>query len=155
MEYHSTWFTQKWFDRWGWKTWLQVGTIIMVLSLLMTHLLELRIDQHPDWYGRYMLIPLPFLFYIFHNLSWAIAGSTYVSEIFPMSLRARGIAFSTALGWALKYFAEASPSSGDAIERGSCPVYAMIGVLAFVLPDMLWVGDLDVQGIAVCANVNS
>ncbi|KAL3496584.1 general substrate transporter [Aspergillus germanicus] len=132
MEYHSTWCTQKWFDRWSRKTWLQVGTIVMVLSLLMTHVLELKIDQHPDWYGRYMLIPLPFLFYIFHNLSWAIAGSTYVSEIFPMSLRAKGIALSTALGWALKYFAEVSPSLGDAIGRGSCSVYTMIGVLAFV-----------------------
>jgi MFS family permease len=132
MEYHSTWFTQKWFDRWGRKTWLQVGTIVMVLSLLMTHLLELRIDQHPDRYGRYMLIPLPFLFYIFHNLSWAIAGSTYVSEIFPMSLRARGIALSAALGWGLKYLAEVSPDLGDAIGRGSFSVYTMIGVLAFV-----------------------
>jgi MFS family permease len=130
--YHSTWIAEKWLDRLGRKTWLKVGTNVMMLSLFMTSVLQLKMEQDPDWYGRYMVLPFPFLFYIFHNLSWAIAGSTYASEIFPTSLRARGIALSTALGWALNYFVTVCPSLGDAIGGGLYLVYAMICLVAFV-----------------------
>ncbi|CEL06007.1 hypothetical protein ASPCAL07119 [Aspergillus calidoustus] len=130
--YHSTWIAEKWLDRFGRKTWLKVGTNVMMLSLSMTSVLQLKMEQDPDWYGRYMVLPFPFLFYIFHNLSWAIAGSTYASEIFSTSLRARGIALSTALGWALNYFVTVCPSLGDAIGGGLYLVYAMICLVAFV-----------------------
>ncbi|KAJ0422255.1 general substrate transporter [Aspergillus carlsbadensis] len=143
--FHSAWIPMRWFDRLGRKTWLQVGTIGMGISLSMSSVLQLKMEQHPDWHGRYMLILFPFLFYIFHNLGWTIAGSTYASEIFPMPLRARGIALTTALGWALKYFVAVSPSLGDAIGWGLYLVYAMISVLAFVFVRFTLVETKDKQ----------
>ncbi|KAL5332535.1 general substrate transporter [Aspergillus crustosus] len=128
----SSWIPIFYFDRLGRKTWLQIGTIGMMLSMLGIAALQRKAEQYPESGGGYIIILFPYLFYIFFNISWGVAAWTYPSEIFPLSMRAKGNALSTSANWASCYVvAQISPVLGDAIGWGLYVLYALICVLAF------------------------
>ncbi|KAL2868795.1 sugar porter family MFS transporter [Aspergillus lucknowensis] len=129
----SSWIPVFYFDRLGRKTWLQIGTVGMMLAMLGIAALQRRAEEHPGSSGNYIIIVFPYLFYIFFNVSWGVAAWTYPSEIFPLSMRAKGNALSTSANWASCYLvAQISPVLGDAIGWGLYVVYALICVVAFV-----------------------
>ncbi|KAL4884507.1 general substrate transporter [Aspergillus karnatakaensis] len=129
----SSWIPIFYFDRLGRKTWLQIGTVGMMLSMLGIAALQWQAENYPGSNGRYIIILFPYLFYIFFNISWGVAAWTYPSEIFPLSMRAKGNALSTSANWASCYVvAQISPVLGDAIGWGLYVIYALICVGAFV-----------------------
>lgn len=128
----SSWIPIFYFDRLGRKTWLQIGTVGMMLSMLGIAGLQQQAEQHPGSDGNYIIILFPYLFYIFFNVSWGVAAWTYPSEIFPLSMRAKGNALATSANWASCYVvAQVSPVLGDVIGWGLYVVYALICVAAF------------------------
>lgn len=103
-----------------------------MLSMLGIAGLQQQAEQRPESGGNYIIILFPYLFYIFFNVSWGVAAWTYPSEIFPLSMRAKGNALATSANWASCYVvAQISPVLGDAIGWGLYVVYALICVAAF------------------------
>ncbi|KAL2834048.1 hypothetical protein BJY01DRAFT_259694 [Aspergillus pseudoustus] len=136
--FHVTWIPFAWFYRLGRNTWLQVGTIGMILSLVAIAALQRQIEQYPDWKGRYIVVLFPYLFYIFYNISWAVALATYSSEIFPLSMRAKGNAISISVFYAVEVSTSRPPVLGKAIGWRLNLLYAMacvltLGVVRFAL----------------------
>jgi len=123
------------FDRLGRKTWLQIGTVGMMCAMTGIAVLQWYAGNNPGQPGNYAIIAFPYLFYIFFNISWGVGSWTYASEIFPVTLRAKGNALSTMSLWFSVYIvAQVSPPVADAIEWGLYAIYAGICVaaLAFV-----------------------
>ncbi|OGE55226.1 hypothetical protein PENARI_c004G03686 [Penicillium arizonense] len=64
--------------------------------------------------------------------SWGVGSWTYAAEIFPVSMRAKGNALTTASLWTACYIvAQASPPIADAIGWGLYIIYSGICVIAF------------------------
>ncbi|KAE8149168.1 general substrate transporter [Aspergillus avenaceus] len=129
----SAWIPIFFFDRLGRKTWLQIGTVGMMLAMVGIAVLQWHAGENLGSKGNYAIVMFPYLFYVFFNISWAIAAWAYPSEIFPLSMRAKGNAIASAANWTRCYIvAHASPPVGDAIGWGLYVVYAVICVFAFV-----------------------
>ncbi|KAF9894942.1 hypothetical protein FE257_004564 [Aspergillus nanangensis] len=129
----SSWIPIFYFDRLGRKRWLQIGTVGMMCSMIGIAVLQWHAGRHPGASGNYAIVAFPYLFYIFFNISWGVAAWTYPSEIFPLSMRAKGNALATSANWTMCYIvAQASPPVNEAIGWGLYVVYAGICVGAFV-----------------------
>jgi hypothetical protein len=95
--------------------------------------LQWHAEHHPGDNGNYTIIMFPYLFYVFFNISWGVGSWTYAAEIFPVSMRAKGNALTTASLWIACYIvAQASPPIGDAIGWGLYIIYSCICVVAFI-----------------------
>lgn len=95
-------------------------------------ILQWHADHHPGDSANYTIIMFPYLFYVFFNISWGVGSWTYAAEIFPVSMRAKGNALTTASLWTACYIvAQASPPIADAIGWGLYIIYSGICVLAF------------------------
>ncbi|GES64132.1 sugar transporter [Aspergillus terreus] len=131
----SSWIPIFFFDRLGRKRWLQLGTVGMTGAMIGIAVLQWHAGAHPGARGNYVIVIFPYLFYVFFNVSWGVAAWTYPSEIFPLSMRARGNALATAANWTMCYVvAQASPPLAEAIGWGLYVVYAgiCVGALWFV-----------------------
>jgi hypothetical protein len=94
--------------------------------------LQWHAEHHPGDNANYTIIMFPYLFYVFFNISWGVGSWTYAAEIFPVSMRAKGNALTTASLWAACYIvAQASPPIADAIGWGLYIIYSGICVVAF------------------------
>jgi hypothetical protein len=94
--------------------------------------LQWHAEHNPGDPANYTIIMFPYLFYVFFNISWGVGSWTYAAEIFPVSMRAKGNALTTASLWAACYIvAQASPPIADAIGWGLYIIYTGICVLAF------------------------
>ncbi|KAI9688124.1 MAG: Solute carrier 2 (Facilitated glucose transporter) member 8 [Bathelium mastoideum] len=121
------------FDRLGRRTWLQVGTLGMMISMLGITVLQSHAERHPGDPANFTIVAFPYLFYVFFNISWGVGSWTYAAEIFPLSMRAKGSALSTMSLWGACYVvAQASPVVVDKIGWGLYIIYAAICVGAFV-----------------------
>ncbi|KAE8360434.1 general substrate transporter [Aspergillus caelatus] len=130
-QFVSAWIPIFFFDRLGRKVWLQIGTVGMMLAMVGIAVLQWRAGESPGSKGNYAIVVFPYLFYIFFNISWGVAAWTYPSEIFPLSMRAKGNALATSANWTMCYIvAQASPPVADAIGWGLYVVYAAICVIA-------------------------
>ncbi|KAL4869186.1 general substrate transporter [Aspergillus spectabilis] len=128
----SSWIPIFYFNRLGRITWLQIGTIGMTLSMFGIAALQRKAEEYPESDEKYIIILFPYLFYFFFNISWGVAAWTYPSEIFPLSMRAKGNALSTSANWASCFVvAQISPVLGGAIGWGLYLIYGVICVLAF------------------------
>ncbi|KAJ5697140.1 Sugar transporter [Penicillium malachiteum] len=128
----TSWIPIFFFDRLGRKTWLQIGTVGMMGAMIGITVLQWHAEHHPGDPANYTIIMFPYLFYVFFNISWGVGSWTYAAEIFPVSMRAKGNALSTASLWAACYIvAQASPPIGDAIGWGLYLIYSGICVVAF------------------------
>lgn len=104
----------------------------MMCSMLGIAALQRHAEQYPGDSANYAIIIFPYLFYVFFNISWGVGSWTYASEIFPLSMRAKGNALSTASLWAACYVvAQASPPIADAVGWGLYVIYSGICVVAF------------------------
>ncbi|KAL5356691.1 general substrate transporter [Aspergillus floccosus] len=131
----SSWIPIFFFDRLGRKRWLQLGTVGMTSAMIGIAVLQWHAGAHPGAPGNYAIVVFPYLFYVFFNVSWGVAAWTYPSEIFPLSMRAKGNALATAANWTMCYVvAQASPPLAEAIGWGLYVVYAgiCVGALWFV-----------------------
>lgn len=129
----ASWIPIFFFDRLGRKVWLQIGTVGMMGSMVGIAVLQWHAGQHPDSQANYAIVAFPYLFYIFFNISWGVAAWTYPSEIFPLSMRAKGNALATSANWTMCFIvAQASPPIEAAIGWGLYCIYAGICVLAFI-----------------------
>lgn len=127
-----SWIPIFYFDRLGRKTWLQIGTVGMMGAMIGITVLQWHAEHHPGDSANYTIIMFPYLFYVFFNISWGVGSWTYAAEIFPVSMRAKGNALTTASLWAACYIvAQASPPIADAIGWGLYIIYSGICVLAF------------------------
>ena len=104
----------------------------MMCSMLGIAALQWHAEKHPGDSANYAIVIFPYLFYVFFNVSWGVGSWTYASEIFPLSMRAKGNALSTASLWAACYVvAQASPPIADAVGWGLYVIYSGICVAAF------------------------
>lgn len=127
-----SWVPIFFFDRLGRKTWLQIGAVGMMGAMIGITVLQWYAENHPGDPANYTIIIFPYLFYVFFNISWGVGSWTYAAEIFPVSMRAKGNALTTASLWAACYIvAQASPPIADAIGWGLYIIYSGICVLAF------------------------
>ncbi|KAH8200170.1 hypothetical protein TruAng_005682 [Truncatella angustata] len=99
--FFSAWIPVVYFDRLGRKTWLQIGTAGMFGALIGIAALLRHAESHPGSPTNNAIVAFPYLFYTFFNMSWSSGSWTYAAEIFPISLRAKGNALSSAIGWGL------------------------------------------------------
>lgn len=121
------------FDKLGRKTWLQIGTLGMMGSMVAIAVCQWHAMKFPGDSGNYAIIAFPYLFYIFFNISWGVGSWTYASEIFPLRMRAKGNALATATLWISCYVVgQVSPVISDAIDWGLYVIYAGICVIAFI-----------------------
>ncbi|KAE8388475.1 hypothetical protein BDV23DRAFT_185405 [Aspergillus alliaceus] len=129
----SSWIPIFFFDRLGRKVWLEIGTIGMMLAMVGIAVLQWHAGENPGSKGNYAIVVFHYLFYVFFNISSGVAVWTYPSEIFPLSMRAKGNALATSASWTMCYIvAQASPPIADAIGWGLYVVYAAICVIAFI-----------------------
>ncbi|CAI7675929.1 unnamed protein product [Penicillium manginii] len=127
-----SWVPIFYFDRLGRKTWLQIGTVGMMGAMIGITVLQWHAEHNPGDSANYTIIIFPYLFYVFFNISWGVGSWTYAAEIFPVSMRAKGNALTTASLWAACYIvAQASPPIADAIGWGLYIIYTGICVVAF------------------------
>lgn len=104
----------------------------MMGAMIGITVLQWHAEHHPGDSANYTIIMFPYLFYVFFNISWGVGSWTYAAEIFPVSMRAKGNALTTASLWAACYIvAQASPPIADAIGWGLYIIYSGICVLAF------------------------
>ena len=123
------------FDRLGRRTWLQIGTLGMMISMLGITVLQFYAERHPGDPANFTIIAFPYLFYVFFNISWGVGSWTYAAEIFPLGMRAKGSALSTMSLWAACWVvAQASPVIEEKIGWGLYIIYAVtcVGALLFV-----------------------
>ncbi|KAJ5989769.1 Sugar transporter [Penicillium canescens] len=127
-----SWVPIFFFDRLGRKTWLQIGTVGMMGAMIGITVLQWHAEHNPGDPANYTIIIFPYLFYVFFNISWGVGSWTYAAEIFPVSMRAKGNALTTASLWTACYIvAQASPPIADAIGWGLYIIYSGICVIAF------------------------
>jgi MFS family permease len=128
----SSWIPVFYFDRLGRKTWLQIGTIGMMLSMLGIAALQHKAEEYPESDVKYIIILFPYLFNIFFNIRRGVAAWTYPFEIFPLSMRVRGKALSTSVNEASCFVvAQIYTVLGDAIGWGLYIIYGVIWVFDF------------------------
>ncbi|KAL1984892.1 hypothetical protein VTN96DRAFT_8551 [Rasamsonia emersonii] len=133
------WIPIFFFDRLGRKTWLQLGTIGMMCSMIGITVLQWHAEHHPGDKANYTIIMFPYLFYVFFNISWGVGSWTYAAEIFPVSMRAKGNALTTASLWTACYIvAQASPPIADAVGWGLYIIYSGIAFLHSSSSDTRW-----------------
>ncbi|TGJ78976.1 hypothetical protein E0Z10_g9787 [Xylaria hypoxylon] len=83
----SAWIPVFYFDRFGRKTWFQIGLLGMVIALAGICVFQQHAADYPHSPANYAIVVFPYLFFTFFNLSWSAGSWTYASEIFPPSLR--------------------------------------------------------------------
>lgn len=104
----------------------------MMGSMIGIAVLQWHAEHHPSDNANYTIIAFPYLFYVFFNISWGVGSWTYAAEIFPVSMRAKGNALTTASLWIACYIvAQASPPIADAVGWGLYIIYSGICVVAF------------------------
>jgi hypothetical protein len=104
----------------------------MMGAMIGITVLQWHAEHNPGDPANYTIILFPYLFYVFFNISWGVGSWTYAAEIFPVSMRAKGNALTTASLWAACYIvAQASPPIADAIGWGLYIIYTGICVAAF------------------------
>lgn len=132
MLFVSAWVPIFLFDRLGRKTWLQIGAMGMMGAMIGITILQWHAEHNPGDRANYTIIAFPYLFYVFFNISWGVGSWTYAAEIFPVSMRAKGNALTTASLWTACYIvAQVSPPIAEAIGWGLYIIYAGICVVAF------------------------
>ena len=120
------------FDRLPRRTWLQVGTLGMMVSMVGIAVLQYHAERHPGNTGNLAIIAFPYLFYVFFNISWGVGSWTYAAEIFCLGMRAKGSALSTMSLWAACWVvAQASPVVEERVGWGLYIIYAAICAVAF------------------------
>lgn len=121
------------FDKIPRRTWLQLGTLGMMGSMLGIAALQSHAEGHPGDPANFTIIAFPYLFYVFFNISWGVGSWTYAAEIFPLGIRAKGSAFSTMSLWAACYIvAQASPVVEEKVGWGLYIIYAGVCIVAFL-----------------------
>ncbi|KAI0964970.1 general substrate transporter [Xylaria arbuscula] len=129
----SAWIPVLYFDRFGRKTWFQVGLIGMVIALTGICVFQQHAADYPHSPVNNAIVVFPYLFFTFFNLSWSAGSWTYASEIFPLSLRAKGNALCTASLWISNFVvAQISPPIESATGYGLYILFIVICVMAFV-----------------------
>jgi hypothetical protein len=104
----------------------------MMGAMIGITVLQWHAEHNPGDPANYTIIIFPYLFYVFFNISWGVGSWTYAAEIFPVSMRAKGNALTTASLWTACYIvAQASPPIADAIGWGLYIIYSGICVIAF------------------------
>ncbi|KAI1382352.1 putative sugar transporter [Hypoxylon crocopeplum] len=128
----SSWIPIFYFDRFGRKTWLQLGLLGMIFSLLGICVLQQHALDHPNSPTNNAIVIFPYLFFTFFNMSWSSGSWAYAAEIFPISLRAKGNALCTASLWISNFVvAQVSPPIETATGYGLYILFAIICVVAF------------------------
>jgi MFS family permease len=127
------WIPIFYFDRLGRKTWLQIGTVGMMFAMIGIAIFQRHAEHDPGDRANFTIIVFPYLFYAFFNISWGVGSWTYAAEIFPVSMRAKGNALTTASLWLGCYIvAQASPPLTEVVGWGLYIIYSGICVLAFI-----------------------
>ncbi|KAI0148670.1 putative sugar transporter [Xylariaceae sp. FL1272] len=129
----SGWIPILYFDRFGRKTWFQIGLIGMIVALTGICVFQQHAGDYPESKVNYLIVVFPYLYYVFFNASWGAGSWTYAAEIFPISLRAKGNALCTATLWLANFaVAQVSPPIEEATGYGLYILFIVICVIAFV-----------------------
>ncbi|GAW13474.1 hypothetical protein ANO14919_028600 [Xylariales sp. No.14919] len=129
----SAWIPVFYFDRFGRKTWFQVGLVGMVIALTGICVFQQHAADYPQSPANYAIIIFPYLFFTFFNMSWSAGSWTYASEIFPLPLRAKGNALCTASLWVSNFVvAQVSPPIESATGYGLYILFIIICIIAFL-----------------------
>ncbi|KAI1429090.1 general substrate transporter [Xylaria sp. FL1777] len=128
----SAWIPVFYFDRFGRKTWFQVGLVGMIIALTGICIFQQHAADYPHSPANYAIVIFPYLFFTFFNMSWSAGSWTYAAEIFPLSLRAKGNALCTASLWISNFVvAQVSPPIESATGYGLYILFIIICIFAF------------------------
>ncbi|KAI8629474.1 general substrate transporter [Xylariaceae sp. FL1651] len=128
----SGWIPIFYFDRFGRKTWFQIGLAGMVVALTGICILQQHAADYPHSSINNAIVLFPYLFFTFFNMSWSTGSWTYAAEIFPISYRAKGNALCTASLWISNFVvAQVSPPIESATGYGLYVMFIIICVIAF------------------------
>ncbi|KAI1119958.1 general substrate transporter [Nemania abortiva] len=129
----SAWIPVVYFDRFGRKTWFQVGLVGMVIALTGICVFQQHAADYPHSRVNYLIVIFPYLFFTFFNMSWSAGSWTYAAEIFPLSLRAKGNALCTASLWISNFVvAQISPPIESATGYGLYILFIINCIAAFI-----------------------
>ncbi|KAI0439501.1 general substrate transporter [Xylaria telfairii] len=128
----SAWIPVFYFDRFGRKTWFQVGLVGMIVALTGICVLQQHAADYPHSHANYAIVIFPYLFFTFFNMSWSAGSWAYAAEIFPIPLRAKGNALCTASLWISNFIvAQVSPPIESATGYGLYILFIIICIIAF------------------------
>ncbi|KAI0533868.1 general substrate transporter [Xylaria digitata] len=114
------------------SAWIPVGLVGMVIALTGIYIFQQHAADYPHSPANYAIVIFPYLFFTFFNMSWSTGSWTYASEIFPLSLRAKGNALCTASLWISNFVvAQVSPPIESAAGHGLYILFIIICIIAF------------------------
>ncbi|KAI1170398.1 general substrate transporter [Nemania sp. FL0916] len=129
----SSWIPVLYYDRFGRKTWFQIGLIGMVFALAGICVLQQHAADYPHSKFNYVIVMFPYMFFTFFNMSWSSGSWAYAAEIFPPPLRAKGNALCTASLWISNFVvAQVSPPIESATGYGLYIIFIINCVFAFI-----------------------
>ncbi|KAJ3578625.1 hypothetical protein NPX13_g1940 [Xylaria arbuscula] len=128
----SSWIPVFYFDRYGRRTWFQIGLVGMIVALTGICIFQQHAADYPHSPINYAIVVFPYLFFTFFNASWSSGSWTYAAEIFSLPLRAKGNALCTASLWISNFLvAQVSPPIESATGYGLYILFIIICVIAF------------------------
>ncbi|VDB99738.1 unnamed protein product [Peniophora sp. CBMAI 1063] len=122
-------------DRWGRRTILLSGAVIMGISLTATGwFMYIDIPQTPN-----AVVICVIIYNAFFGYSWGPIPWLYPPEILPLTVRAKGVSLSTATNWAFNFLVgEGTPLLQDVIGWRLYPMHGFFCACSFVLVYFLY-----------------
>jgi sugar porter (SP) family MFS transporter len=122
-------------DRWGRRTILLSGAVIMSASLMATgYWMYIDVPQTPN-----AVVVCVVIFNAAFGYSWGPIPWLYPPEIMPLSFRAKGVSISTATNWAFNFLVgEVTPELQKLISWRLYPMHGFFCACSFVLVYFLY-----------------
>ncbi|KAI0274743.1 general substrate transporter [Gloeopeniophorella convolvens] len=122
-------------DRWGRRSILMSGAVVMAIALGATGwFMYIDIPQTPK-----AVVACVIIYNAFFGYSWGPIPWLYPPEILPLSVRAKGVSLSTATNWAFNFLVgEATPYLQEVITWRLYPMHGFFCVCSFILVYFLY-----------------
>ncbi|KAH9175469.1 general substrate transporter [Lactarius sanguifluus] len=117
-------------DRWGRRSILMSGAVVMAIALGATGwFMYIDIPQTPK-----AVVVCVIIYNAFFGYSWGPIPWLYPPEILPLTVRAKGVSLSTATNWAFNFLVgEVTPYLQEVITWRLYPMHGFFCVCSFIL----------------------
>ncbi|KAI0257443.1 general substrate transporter [Lactifluus subvellereus] len=117
-------------DRWGRRSILMSGAVVMAMALCATGwFMYIDIPQTPK-----AVVVCVIVYNAFFGYSWGPIPWLYPPEILPLTVRAKGVSLSTATNWAFNFLVgEITPYLQEVITWKLYPMHGFFCVCSFIL----------------------
>ncbi|KAF8269317.1 general substrate transporter [Lactarius quietus] len=122
-------------DRWGRRSILMSGAVVMAIALCATGwFMYIDIPQTPK-----AVVVCVIIYNAFFGYSWGPIPWLYPPEILPLTVRAKGVSISTATNWAFNFLVgEVTPYLQEVITWRLYPMHGFFCVCSFILVYFLY-----------------